>query len=155
MSIIFKKKKYNRLIIFFKAVSVFLVILTLMLISLNHFLLRENTEARNLLNNFKEEELKYISLISEVEQNGNLNKENDNYFNLIFALIKKADSIIYNSIQIKDNYLNLYAESSNYKSIFILEEKLKQDRHLKEVELAEINKNGNYQFKIKAVISLQ
>lgn len=153
MSIIFKKKKYNRIIIFIKTAVVFLVILTLVLIFLNHFLLRKNTAARALLNNFREEESKYINLISDLDQNSNSNKNSYNYFNLIYTLVKKADDIIYNSIQIKDKHLNLDAESSDYNSILVLEEKLKKDRHLKEVELAEINKN--YQFKIKAVISLQ
>ena len=155
MSIIFKEKKYNKMIFFLKVSAIFLIILTLMLIFLNYFLLRKNTANKIHLKNLKQEELKYKNLISNINQRKNLNKKNYNYFNLLFALVKKADDILYNSIQIKNNYLKLEAESSNYKSIFILEENLKREEHLTEVELAEINMNKNYQFKIKAVISLQ
>ncbi len=152
MSVIFKEKRYDHLLILVNNLLI-VILLLIILITVFNFLIRNKIE---LLKSDQEllqkEEKKYRSLI-----NGSavLQKENQvkiKKYNFLISLADYADNLSYNSLQLKNNKFNLKAVTNNQKNIFSLIEALENDNKFIEVNLININQKDSYYFELETLI---
>ncbi|MFW5961793.1 MAG: hypothetical protein ACOCRV_02180 [bacterium] len=112
MSVIFKEKNYDQLLLILKKTSI-IILLLLIFITIFNFSYKnklENLETE--IEAVKTEELKYNSLITELNQKEKLaGRKNNNYSNII-KLANYAEDITYNSLHYKNKKITIDAVSS-------------------------------------------
>lgn len=151
MSVIFKERHYDQLILILKRCSVIFFIL-IILSGLFNFILKNKMELlEGQLKSLQAEKLKYKSLIKEYNSKAKNKSSKKEKYNLLVKLANYAQALSYNSIHLKDQQLRLEAESSSQNSLFKLLASLKNDEGFKEVELENIIKKANYHFQIQTL----
>lgn len=151
MSVIFKERHYDQLILILKRCSVIFLIL-IILSALFNFILKNKMELlEGQLKSLQAEKLKYKSLIKEYNSKAKNKSSKKEKYNLLVKLANYAQALSYNSIHLKDQQLRLEAESSSQNSLFKLLASLKNDEGFKEVELENIIKKANYHFQIQTL----
>ena len=151
MSVIFKERHYDQLILILKRCSVIFLIL-IILSGLFNFILKNKMELlEGQLKSLQAEKLKYKSLIKEYNSKAKNKSSKKEKYNLLVKLANYAQALSYNSIHLKDQQLRLEAESSSQNSLFKLLASLKNDEGFKEVELENIIKKANYHFQIQTL----
>ncbi len=151
MSVIFKEKTYDQLLIFFNNLLIILLALYLLLILLS--LITENRidNLNKTLELLQEEELKYKSFLSAVKTEDSVKKDDYNKYKILISLADYADQIIYNSLHFKNNKISLKAVSGQQHNIFALIDALESDEKFKEVELVKLNQKDNYNFELEVL----
>ncbi|RAK11044.1 hypothetical protein C8C77_10322 [Halanaerobium saccharolyticum] len=151
MSIIFKEKHFDHLMIL---VNNLLIIILLLVVLLTIFNILTENKVELLKSDqklLKEEEKKYRSLITDPSISQKESEvKNDKYIFLI-SLTDYADNLSYNSLQLKNNKINLKAVTNQQKNIFALIEALENDHKFIEVDLININQKDNYYFEIETL----
>jgi hypothetical protein len=148
MSVIFKEKKFDRLLILFNNL---LIIFLAALILLTGFNFINSSKAEKLdkrLEQLQEEELKYIKLLKAAARDEKSEKIESNKYRLLISLAAYADNIIYNSLSFKNNMLNLKAAAVKQDRIFELIDQLEADPKISEVDLVNINQEELYYFEL-------
>ena len=152
MSVIFKEKRYDQFLIFLKNCSILFLVL-IILISLFNYVIQNRVEIyRNELKTKESEKLKYKSLIKEINSIKNSKTNKKENYNLLIDLANYAENISYNSLQIRNNKVNINAVSSQQNYIFKLIDSLKADAQFENVELININQKDNYYFQLEALL---
>jgi len=152
MSVVFKEKHYDQILII---VNNLLIILLLMVILTTAFNLNIKSRVANLtkdLKLYKEEGLKYNSLMRNLNGNQSGKEIKYNNYNFLISLADYADRIIYNSLDFKNSKINLKAVSSQQKNIFALVEALEKDDKFSQVKLININQKESYFFELETLI---
>jgi hypothetical protein len=153
MSVIFKEKKFDQLLLFFNKLFIIFLALLVLLTVFNYFSSEGVDELNNKLKLLQKEELKYKSLITNAGANKNLKAAEHNKYNLLISLADYADQIIYSSLHYKKNRLQLKAVSSQQDKIFTLIDVLENDQKFKEVDLVSLGQKGNYFFELEILIA--
>ncbi|MFW5736093.1 MAG: PilN domain-containing protein [Halanaerobium sp.] len=152
MSVIFKEKNYDQLLLILKKMSI-IILLLLIFITIFNFSYKnklENLETE--IEAVKTEELKYNSLITELNQKEKLaGRKNNNYSNII-KLANYAEDITYNSLHYKNKKITIDAVSSQQDRIFKLTDTLKKDKKFKNVDLININQQDKFYFQLEVLL---
>lgn len=148
MSVIFKEKHYDHLSILLKNTAAVITILIILLTGFNLFYKNKIEVLSRSLEKLRQEELKHQVLIEKFNNEKGKNEANK-YSNLLIKITQYSAKITFNSIQIKNDKINLNAVSSNQKNIFKLIENLKTDENFSEVKLVNINYRNNYYFQLE------
>ncbi|MFP4370937.1 MAG: PilN domain-containing protein [Halanaerobium sp.] len=152
MSVIFKEKNYDQLLLILKKTSI-IILLLLIFITIFNFSYKnklENLETE--IEAVKTEELKYNSLITELNQKEKLaGRKNNNYSNII-KLANYAEDITYNSLHYKNKKITIDAVSSQQDRIFKLTDTLKKDKKFKNVDLININQQDKFYFQLEVLL---
>lgn len=152
MSIIFKEKNYNQIVLILKNLLLLIFIILLLIFALNLFLEKQNNDLNKKLISLKNEEIKYKNLLKTINADQKLEaKKLANYY-LLIKLANYAEKLIYRSIHFKSKQVNLTASAKNQNQIFKLVENLKKDLQFKEVSLININLNQQFDFKVEAFL---
>lgn len=152
MSVVFKEKHYDQLLLL---VNNFLVVLLLILILITGFNLLIKNQIQSLENNLQllqEEKLKYYSLMKNSKIDDQFQKVENKKSGHLISLADYADNIIYNSLHFKNNKFKLKAVSKQQDNIFALIKALENDSKFKEVNLIKINQNESYNFELETLI---
>lgn len=157
MSVIFKEKNYDQLILFLKKFLIIVLIMFLLLLFSNYIFQKKIYFLKNNLKSIVDESKKYNSLLENINFNQNFNPSdkslNNNTYYWLIALANYADDITYSSLYFKHNKLKLDAFSINQNSIFKLIDLLEADAKFSDVKLLNIKEQNKYYFEIEAVIS--
>lgn len=148
MSVIFKEKHYDHLSILLKNTAAVITILIILLTGFNLLYKNKIEVLSRSLEKLRQEELKHQVLIEKFNNEKGKNEANK-YSNLLIKITQYSAKITFNSIQIKNDKINLNAVSSNQKNIFKLIENLKTDENFSEVKLVNINYRNNYYFQLE------
>lgn len=152
MSVIFKEKHYDHLLILVNNLLIVTLLLVILITAFN-FLIRNKIELlksdQELL---KEEEEKYRSLINDSAILQKENKVKIKKYNFLISLADYADNLRYNSLQLKNNKINLKAVTNRQQNIFTLIEALENDHKFIEVDLININQKDSYHFELEILI---
>jgi hypothetical protein len=152
MSVIFKEKVYDQLLIFFNNLIIILLALFVLLIIFG--LIKENMidNLNNTLELLQEEELKYKSFLSAAKLEDPVKINDYNKYKILISLADYADQIIYNSLHLKKNKISLKAVSGEQHNIFALISALESDKKFTEVELVKLNQKDNYNFELEVLL---
>lgn len=147
MSIIFKEKHYDFIVILFKKISLILLFFLIIASTFNIYINYDNNDLKAEFNSLKSEELKLKKLIK------NSNKKNEDKLNTInFDLMTKiaasAEKVRFELISKENSVIYLNAVTNSQSSIFKLIEKLKADSLFADVKLLNLKENNNFQLKI-------
>lgn len=152
MSVVFKEKHYDQLLILVNNLLLIVLVLVILLTAFNFIIRGRNENLKNELQLLKEEELKYSSLLRELSGGRKVREIKNNKSSLLISLADYADSIIYNSLHFKNNKINLRAISAQHDNIFTLIKALENDNKFSQVNLININQKENYYFEIETLI---
>jgi hypothetical protein len=152
MSVIFKEKHYDQLLILIKNSTIIILVLVILLTVFNFIFKNKIEVLSKKLENLSKEELKYQTLINNSNNNPQITE--DIYSNILIKLAKYAENITFNSIYFKNKIINLNAVSSQQKNIFNLIDNLKADEKFTEVKLLNINQRENFHFQLE-ILNLQ
>lgn len=148
MSVIFKERHYDQLLIFIKNFTAVILLLIVLISSFNFISNKKLELLKNRLDILNKEELKYQQLID--------NSVNKNYKSslkkrsiLLVKLARAAENIIFNSIHFKDSKIKLNAVSLEQKMIFKLIENLKADKKFTDLKLLKINQKDKFYFELE------
>lgn len=151
MSVIFKEKNYDQLLILFNNLLI-LILVVIILVTVFNYINKNNVKnLQNKLIELNDEELKYISLLKDLSDTKDNNQENKKY-ELLISLADYAEQIKYKSLLFKNNKLNLKAESSQQNNIFDLIKALENDSKFDQVNLININQSEDYSFELETLI---
>ncbi|TDO92279.1 hypothetical protein DFR79_10692 [Halanaerobium saccharolyticum] len=152
MSVIFKEKHYDHLLILVNNLLIIILLLVILLTAFN-FLIENKVEfLKSDWVLLKEEATKYRSLI---DNSALLQKETEgktNKYNFLISLANYADNLSYNSLQLKNDVLYLKAVTNQQKKIFALIEALEKDHKFIEVDLININQRDSYYFELEILM---
>lgn len=152
MSIIFKEKQYDFILILFKKTSFILVILLIILLGFNFYILFNNKSLDAELNSLKSEKLKLNKLIKSSKEKNMKSLETVN-FNLLTKISKYTEKIQLEIITKKDNLLYLNAVTNSQSNIFKFIEKLNKDYLFKDVKLLNLKQSNNLNFELEILLS--
>ncbi|MFW5687033.1 MAG: hypothetical protein ACOCXL_02470, partial [Halanaerobium sp.] len=127
MSVIFIEKHYDRLLIFLKKISVFLLLLLLLLLLLNFNLKNKNAVYQSDLEMLQQEKEKFLSLIKEQDELQNPGQLKINKYSQLITLISYAENLTFNSLSYKSQKFIIEAESRDQDNIFKFMQSLKAD----------------------------
>ena len=151
MSVVFKEKSYDQLLIL---INNLLIIVLVMLILLSVFNFVIKGRVKNLKEELKlleKEELKYSSLLIKLSGGQKAREVKNNKYRLLISLANYADKIIYNSLHFKNSKIKLKAISDQQNNIFALIKALEADNKFSQVNLININQKDNYYFEIETL----
>lgn len=152
MSVIFKEKSYDQLLLILKKSSIIFLVLLIFITIFNFSFKNKLEKLAAELEAVKAEELKYDSLIKELNQNEGLAKINNNNYSIIVKLANYAEDITYNSLHYKNNKIKIDAFSNKQDSIFKLTDTLKADKKFKNVDLVNINQQDKFYFQLELLL---
>lgn len=153
MSVIFKEKQYDRLLIIIKELLIIVLLLIISLIFINLFLNNLNSGYQTKLNQLQQEELKHLSLIKKEEKIKNQTDSAAEKYKLLMTLAACSKNINLNSLHFKNNMIILMAESKNQEMIFRFVDSLKADPIFSEVNLLKMAQQSGYFFQLETIIS--
>ena len=153
MSVIFKEKNFDQLLLFSKNCLIIILIVFILLLLLNYILTKKVIFFENNLKIMQTEELKYRELINNFNSTQNKVLINKEYYNLLIKLADYAENLTYKSIQLKNSKIKIEAVSSKENNILKLIDFLEADKQFFNINLLNLNKNKNYYFEIEALFS--
>jgi len=153
MSVIFKEKNFDQLLLFFKNCLIIILIVFILSFLLNYILAKKVIFFENNLKIMQTEELKYRELINNFNSTQNKVLINKEYYNLLIKLADYAENLTYKSIQLKNSKIKIEAVSSKENNILKLIDFLEADKQFFNINLLNLNKNKNYYFEIEAVFT--
>lgn len=153
MSVIFKERKYDQLALLAGSAAVFLIIILFFLFLINYYFHSQTKELQVELQLLREESLKYSTLLKRPEENINVGQNKAESFILLKKLALYAEGLLYDSIQLKNQKLNLRGLSSSQNEIFKLLKKLDADSLFENSNLKNIQQHKNFYFEIEAELS--
>jgi len=148
MSIIFKERHYDQLLILIKNITILLLILVVLTTSINFIFNKKVQRLKVDLENLNKEKSKYQLLINNLG-NEKAESSKNKYSILLIQLAQAAEDIIFNSIHFKESGIKLTAVSLEQKMIFKLIEKLKADQKFKDLRLLKINQKNKIYFELE------
>jgi hypothetical protein len=152
MSVIFKEKQYDRLLILLKEFLIILLLVIISMIILNIFLNKLNSGYQLELKELRQEKEKYFTLIREIEANTNQKEAAVTKYNLMLDLAAYCRELDLNSLQYKNDKITLTAESKSQEKIFDFVESLKADNNFLKVNLVRLKQQSRYFFQLEALI---
>lgn len=155
MPIIFKEKNYDRLLLYLKKLIILLIVFLLLISVFNYLNTKQLRVLSGQLQQLKNEELKYHTLIEDHNKQKNETKTETKYYKLLISLAEYAVELRFESLNIKKDRLNISAESINQQNIFNLINSLESDGKFSEVNLINISQKNKYHFIIETLILQQ
>lgn len=152
MSVIFKEKNYDHLLILVNKLLIVTLLLVILLTGFNFLIANKVELLKSEQELLKEEEKKYRSLINGSAVLQRENQVKNKKYNFLISLADYADNLSFNSLQLKNNNLNLKAVTNQQKNIFSLIEALENDHKFIEVDLININQKDSYYFELETLI---
>jgi len=152
MPVIFKEKKYDRLLIIMKELLIIVLLLLLSLLIINFFLDKLNQGYQAELSQLQQEELKYLSLIKKNEENNLAENSAAEKYNLLVTLTGCSKEIKLNSLHLKNEKLTLTAESKEQELILNFVDSLKADHTFSNVNLLRLTQQNGYNFQLETII---
>jgi hypothetical protein len=153
MSVIFKEKNFDQLLLFLKNCLMIILIVFILSFLLNYILAKKVIFFENNLKIMQAEELKYRELINNFNSTQNKVLINKEYYNLLIKLADYAENLTYKSIQLKNSKIKIEAVSNTENNILKLIDFLEADKEFLNINLLNLNKNKNYYFEIEAVFT--
>lgn len=153
MSVIFKEKNFDQLLLFSKNCLIIILIVFISLLLLNYILTKKVIFFENSLKIMQAEELKYKELINNFNSSQEKAVINKEYYYLLIKLADYAKNLTYKSINLKNSSIKIEAVSSKEDYILKLINFLEADKQFSDINLLNLNKNKNYYFEIEAVFS--
>lgn len=153
MSVIFKEKNFDQLLLFSKNCLIIILIVFISLLLLNYILTKKVIFFENSLKIMQAEELKYKELINNFNSSQEKAVINKEYYYLLIKLADYAKNLTYKSINLKNSSIKIEAVSSKEDYILKLIDFLEADKQFSDINLLNLNKNKNYYFEIEAVFS--
>ncbi|MGM0547921.1 MAG: PilN domain-containing protein [Bacillota bacterium] len=152
MSIIFKEKNYNQIVLILKHLLLIIFIILILVLALNLFLENKNNSLNKKLVDLKNEEFKYKNLLKTTKAVKKVEEKKLANYYLLIKLANYAEKLSYKSIHFKNKKINLTAVTKNQTQIFKLVDNLKKDFQFKAVNLININSNQQFDFKLEAFL---
>lgn len=152
MSVIFKEKNYDQLLLILKKALIILLLLLISIIIFNFSFENKLEKLETEIEAVKAEKLKYNSLITELNQKERLTGRKNNNYSNIKKLANYAVNITYNSLHYKNKKIKIDASSSQQESIFKLTDTLKKDKKFKNVDLININQQDKFYFQLEVLL---
>lgn len=153
MSVIFKEKNFDQLLLFSKNCLIIILIVFILLLLLNYILTKKVIFFENSLKIMQAEELKYKELINNFNSSQDKAVINKEYYYLLIKLADYAKNLTYKSINLKNSSIKIEAVSSKEDYILKLIDFLEADKQFSDINLLNLNKNKNYYFEIEALFS--
>lgn len=151
MSVIFREKNYDQLILISKNFILISLTIIILVSCLSLVLKNKNKNLTKELVNLKKESLKYSALAKKTTKSMNLKAKNKENYYLLVKLANYAKNLTYKSIYYKKQKMILEGKAKDQLQIFALVNNLKSDNKFKEVDLININFKKQFNFKIKAL----
>jgi hypothetical protein len=152
MPVIFKEKKYDRLLIVMKKLLIIVLLLLLFLLIINYFLDKLNQGYQAELSQLQQEELKYLSLIKKNKENKSAENSAAEKYKLLITLTGCSKEIKLNSLHLKNEKLTLAAESKEQALILKFVDSLKADHTFFNVNLLRLTQQNGYNFQLETII---
>lgn len=153
MSVIFKERKYDQLALLAGSAALFLLILLLFLFLINYYFHNQAVKLEAELRLLKEENLKFSTLLKRSEKDLNLSQHKEERYFLLKKLALYAEGLLYDSIQLKNQKINITGLSSSQNEIFKFIKKLDADSLFEKSSLKNIQQQEKYYFEIEAELS--